>query len=129
MRGGARRLQTGRQLPTRQTQPHSTPLCSLTLQSALLSCREQSCYPLAKPVRQARMRVKSVRLFCAHGPRWCLELELEPRLEPRGTGRQYRESGERRTCCLLDNRLSEMYIMSFFCDLDRENCKEHTKIV
>ncbi len=26
-----------------------------------------------------------VRLFCAHGPRWCLELELEPRLEPKGT--------------------------------------------
>ena len=40
---------------------------------------------------------------------------------PRGTGRQHRESGERKTCCLLGNRLSEMYIMSDFYDLDREN--------
>ncbi len=29
--------------------------------------------------------IETVRLFCAHGPRWCLELELEPRLEPRGS--------------------------------------------
>ncbi len=26
--------------------------------------------------------VENVRLFRAHGPRWCLELELEPRMEP-----------------------------------------------
>ena len=43
---------------------------------------------------------------------------------PKGTDRQHRESGERKTCCLLGNRLSEMYIMSYFCDLDREN--QHT---
>ncbi len=62
----------------------------------------------------------TVRLFCAHGPRWCLELELDPRLEPRGTGRPHRESGKRKTCCLLGNRLSEVHIISYFCDFDRE---------
>ncbi len=27
----------------------------------------------------ASMPMVIVRLFCAHGPRWCLELELEPK--------------------------------------------------
>ena len=46
---------------------------------------------------------------------------------PRLTGRQHRESGKRRTCCLLGNRLSEVYIISYFCDLDRK--KNNTRCI